>query len=132
MAFVSYRNSSLDDSVQMPPHDVFERKSTGLVTCGLMGNRRKKSNSAELISSFINRICLDFIVSHENCDFLCTVKIDFSTFFSPEKQFAMRISAYHTRINLKMRENCGSDKWKAEKGDYTHTHPHPHPPRDVY
>lgn len=50
------RNSSLDDNVQIPPHDVFDRNSTGLVTCGLMGKRKKKSNSVDVISSFINKI----------------------------------------------------------------------------
>lgn len=49
-------NSSFDDSVQMPPHEVFDRKSTGLVTCGLSGKRRKKSNSVDVISSLISNI----------------------------------------------------------------------------
>lgn len=53
----TYRNSSFADNVHTPPHDVFDRKSTGLVTCGLIGNRKKKSNSADVISSFINKIC---------------------------------------------------------------------------
>lgn len=58
MLLLDYTNrySSLDDSVQIPPHDVFDRNSTGLVTCGLMGKRKKKSNSVDVISSFINKI----------------------------------------------------------------------------
>lgn len=51
-----YRNSSFDDNVQMPPQDVFDRKSTGLVTCGLIGKRKKKSNSPGVISSFVKSI----------------------------------------------------------------------------
>lgn len=51
------RKSSLEAKLQMPPHAVFDRKSTGEVTWGLMGNRSKKSTSATEISSFIRRIC---------------------------------------------------------------------------
>lgn len=51
-----YRNSSLADKVQTPPHDVFDRKSTGLVTCGFIGKRKKKSSSADVISSLISKI----------------------------------------------------------------------------
>lgn len=29
---VVHRNSSFDDNVQIPPHDVFDKNSTGLVT----------------------------------------------------------------------------------------------------
>lgn len=53
----SYRNSSFDDKVQMPPQEVWDKKSTGLVTCGLIGKRKKKSNSVGEISSFISKIC---------------------------------------------------------------------------
>lgn len=51
-----YLNSSFDDNVHIPPQDVWDKKSTGLVTCGLIGNRRKKSNSAVVISSPISKI----------------------------------------------------------------------------
>uniref|UniRef100_A0A1B0BD91 Uncharacterized protein n=1 Tax=Glossina palpalis gambiensis TaxID=67801 RepID=A0A1B0BD91_9MUSC len=41
------RNSSFEAKLQIPPHDKLERKSTGLVTCGLIGKRKRKSNSVD-------------------------------------------------------------------------------------
>lgn len=37
--------SSLDDKLLTPPQLESDKKSTGLVTCGIMGNLKKKSNS---------------------------------------------------------------------------------------
>lgn len=48
-----FLNSSFPAREQMPPQLWLERKSTGLVTWGLTGKRRKKSRSAGEISSLI-------------------------------------------------------------------------------
>lgn len=50
------RNSSLAERLQMPPQLEFDRKSTGLVTCGLIGNLNRKSKSAGKTSSLVSKI----------------------------------------------------------------------------
>uniref|UniRef100_A0A1A9ZDH3 Uncharacterized protein n=1 Tax=Glossina pallidipes TaxID=7398 RepID=A0A1A9ZDH3_GLOPL len=50
MSRSKFRNSSFEAKLQIPPHDKLERKSTGLVTCGLMGKRKRKSNSVDKTS----------------------------------------------------------------------------------
>jgi len=52
----SYRNSSRVLSDRTPPQEVFDRKSTGEVTWGVIGNRSRKSRSGTDISSFAKSI----------------------------------------------------------------------------
>lgn len=66
MSLSKFLNSSLPANEQMPPQLWFERKSTGLVTWGLMGKRRKKSSSAEVISSLMRRTW-NILKKHFDC-----------------------------------------------------------------
>lgn len=56
MSLSKFLNSSFVAKLHIPPQLEFERKSTGLVTCGFMGNLSRKSRSVDKISSFIKRI----------------------------------------------------------------------------
>jgi len=71
---IGYLKSSLEDKLRIPPQLESDRKSTGLVTCGIIGNRKKKSSSCGLISSFINRICNHIILNNESTSL--TLKLD--------------------------------------------------------
>lgn len=54
--FCDYRNSSLLARLLIPPQLVLERKSTGEVRWGVMGNRRRKSNSVAVTSFLASSI----------------------------------------------------------------------------
>lgn len=56
MSLSRFLNSSLVARLHTPPQLELDRKSTGLVKCGFMGKRKRKSKSAARISSFIKRI----------------------------------------------------------------------------
>lgn len=78
----SYRNSSLVARLLMPPQLVLVRKSTGEVTCGVMGNLRKKSSSPAVTSFRTNKIwkaiCdAKISLSHSKSPLLVYVKTEY-------------------------------------------------------
>ena len=57
MSLSRFRNCSMAERALMPPQQWLERSSTGLVTLGTAGNRRRKSSSAGSICLLISRTC---------------------------------------------------------------------------
>lgn len=56
MSLSRFLKTSRFDSALMPPQHVLERKSTGLITLGVAGKRRRKSNSPGSMALCIIRI----------------------------------------------------------------------------
>ena len=61
MSLSRFLNWSMLDAALMPPQLVWERKSTGLVTLGVMGKRSRKSSSGGSMDLLISNICKDRI-----------------------------------------------------------------------